>query len=518
MRTFLIVATGSSNYGEMALNLCLSIKANGNHNVVLIHTESAVSTIRQRLDKFDITLNQTFLVEGFKNPAAQAFVLKLCAYEFGYGRLSAEGLQEFILLDADTMILPDKNLNEWFEQKHDFVAYYNDSFNYQTREYQTKAYHFWCDPLEIKDHFKISDNAIMPQINASFIFFRKSEIAKQIFETAQDVWADDFPHKLYRGSKTEEVCFNISCAMLNYTPHQVPYRPLYLQCSSERIDENYIQHRFKAFSMAGHIRHDQRIVSLYNNLADYYRGYFGIKDQFHFKQDLKLCKEQKQIYGYWHIAMMGDWKKVVKEQLNLLVKSELLKNTNTLYIGCVGDHSDFEKVCKMDFNGHAEIHWGGSDLTAYEFPTLDLLKRNANRMNGHFGYYIHTKGVSNPEGKHWRDFLNHFNITKWRDCQYKLRQGYDLCGVKLLQAGTHPMHFSGNFWHFDSEYIRTLKPVDLLDQTNRFNAEMWVCSNRPTAATLSQKMIDHYNHEKFKESKTAVMSQWLSNKIKLWKK
>lgn len=521
-RAFIIIATGSPTYGEMALNLCLAIKANGNHNVFLIHTDSAVHTLGNRIERFDSLIhfvpeyyNRLHSVEhNYINPATQAFYAKLYAYYLLFFR---EGgifdLDEVIILDADTMILPDKNLGAWFDHELPFAAYYNDAFDFKTSQYKTKNYHFWCNPLEIKEHFKIADDAVMPQINASFIYFRKSDTAKAIFDKALEVWNEDFPTLLYRGSKTEEVCFNIACAILNYRPFQVPYRPLYMQCYSESKDETYIQHRFKAISMAGSIQHDQRIVSMYNRLSDYYRGHFGIKDQFHFKQEHKLAKEPRKIFGYWHIAMMGDWVKVVKEQLRLMKSSGLIDATECIYAGVVGDYNHLMKLSDIfQKSGYTKIiiaYVGPVDR--YEFPTLDILKGRADQIKPHFGWYIHTKGVSDPRGKHWRDFLNHFNIEKWKECQHKLRQGFDLCGVKLIQPGAHPMHYSGNFWHFDSDYVKSLKPIDSLDQTNRFNAEMWICSNRPNAATLNQTMIDHYNKAKFKPS--------LLDKIKeLWKK
>lgn len=513
-RAYIIIATGRPVFGEMALNLCLSLKANEPQSqVMLLHDSTSIKGNEERIGKyFDIAKCSS--VFGPENPATLAHLLKLQAFQIA----KVEGITEAIILDADTMILPDKRPSQWFEQyPRDFVAYTNDCYYYQTKKYEREGENFWCDPEKAKDYFSEPTMSTpfpawnkMPQINASFIYFKVSRDAELVFEEALKVWNDSgfTDYKNFRGGKSEEMCFNIAMAKTGTPLPIIPYRPLYLQCYSENRAEHYIQHRFRAFSLATDTNHDSRIVTLYNRLSDYYRDHFGIRPRFHFEQDMKLIKDPRKIYGYWHIAMMGNWKKVIKEQLSLMEKNGLYQATEMIYVGAVGNHSDFEKLNRFLFKyTKFQPHFGGA-LTSYEFPTLELLRKNADIIKSHFGWYIHTKGVSDPRGAHWRDFLNHFNIVKWRDCQNKIRNGADLCGVKLIQAGTHPMHYSGNFFHFDSEYVKKLKPVESLNQTNRFEAEMWVCSEHPSAATLSQKMIDHYNHEQFKESYTAQMKEW----------
>jgi hypothetical protein len=48
------------------------------------------------------------------------------------------------------------------------------------------------------------------------------------------------------------------------------------------------------------------------------------------------------------------------------------------------------------------------------------------------------------------------------------------------------------------EYVKTLKRIDELDLSNRGDAEMWVCSNYPIAATACQVFIDYDSKGKFK--------------------
>lgn len=502
MKAFVIIATGHPNYGEMALNLCLSIKANSNTHVCLIYTSSAVSTIvGNGIKHFDTLLPCNYITSEYNNPSTQAFYLKLKSYDYLKGIAS-----EVIILDADTIIIPGKNLDSWFRHEIDFVAYINDSFDYKTNSYKTKEYHFWCEPPEMNKYFPISEDAIMPQINASFIYFRyfsfaspclRNDFAKYIFAKALLIWYDNsFPYKKYRGSKTEEVCLNIACAIEGYKPPQIPYRPLYMECYSESIDVTYIQHRFNAFSMAGS-RYDHNITSLYNRLSDYYREYFGLRNQFHYKKNSKspTIKTYKgKIVGFWHVCMMNHWENVVREQLALMQESGLLDKAEKIFIGAVGSYTDMLKL-RFILRNYSKIKIKHeTDLKRFEFPTLEILKHKSDFTGPFLGFYIHTKGVSYKSdlGRAWRTHMNTYIITKWRDCWDMVAHNFDLCGVKLLQkTNSYPLHYSGNFFWFDSQYISTLPKIEALNHKDRFSAEMWACSNYPVAATLSQENVDH---------------------------
>ena len=278
-RGFILVATGTPTYGNLALNCALSIKSNGNWPVMLVHTPSAIEGIESRIDRiFDYGVR----VPANGAPMEQASRLKLQAYDF-----AMEKFDECIMLDADTMILPGKDLSSWFDQKQDFVAYYNAAYDYTTGKADRDKPQFWCDPEKVANRWP-NRNGKLPQINASWIFFRKSNDAAAVFHRAHEVFhfnenaVRDYGIIKFRGFINEEPCFNIACYMLDIQLEQVPYRPLYLQVFSETINESYIQHRFKGFSMAGDINHAPEVVSLYNKLSDYYRAQYGINQKFHF--------------------------------------------------------------------------------------------------------------------------------------------------------------------------------------------------------------------------------------------
>lgn len=206
------------------------------------------------------------------------------------------------------------------------------------------------------------------------------------------------------------------------------------------------------------------------------------------------------IIGFMHVCMMNEYMRIVSEQLMLMRSSGLFDRVKEIRVGVTGSAKNkdsleqfFAPFEKISIVAHSEDH------AVYEFLTLKELKKTAD-LKDFYGFYIHTKGVSWPGhegGKYWRDYMNHYNLTQWRDALDRLRLGYDTCGVKMVN-GRFPLHYSGNFFWFNSEYIRRLKPISSLNQKDRFNAEMWPCSGQPICATLCQDFVDYNTKGIFK--------------------
>jgi hypothetical protein len=214
--------------------------------------------------------------------------------------------------------------------------------------------------------------------------------------------------------------------------------------------------------------------------------------------EIKLRPLDRSINVFWHICMTNHYRDIIAGQLKLMVDSGLYDAVEKVFIGCAGNEhelsflrefvSDYDKII---------IQTHKIQLHDYEFPTLNLVEAKCKQLHDRpsYGLYIHTKGVTYPgneAGKHWLDYMNHYDIVKWRESLSRLKHGYDLCGVKLLDtAQVAPIHYSGNFFWFDSEYVKTLKPVNAMNKVNRYDAEMWICSGKPLAATLCQKFVDY---------------------------
>lgn len=94
----------------------------------------------------------------------------------------------------------------------------------------------------------------------------------------------------------------------------------------------------------------------------------------------------------------------------------------------------------------------------FEAPTIKFLKDRCDAEEEPFAaLYIHHKGIryiDNPACRDWRHYMEHFNVTKWRDCVEKLEEGYDTVGVDWKE--TPGKHYSGNFWWARSDYVKKL--------------------------------------------------------------
>jgi hypothetical protein len=192
-----------------------------------------------------------------------------------------------------------------------------------------------------------------------------------------------------------------------------------------------------------------------------------------------------------------------------MVRSGLYDRADQIYIGSVGsDLNSLKKFLARYSKPVLKVHY--EDIKCYEFQTLEYLYQKSQKDNHFIGVYFHTKGVSWPGhegGAHWRDYMNYYNITRWRDAFTKVNGSYDTCGVKLIDGSRPPayrQHYSGNFFWFKSAYIKKLKSPLTLNLSDRYSAEMWVCSASPVAASLCQKFVDYNTKGKFKPMKIYV--------------
>lgn len=207
-----------------------------------------------------------------------------------------------------------------------------------------------------------------------------------------------------------------------------------------------------------------------------------------------MAAEERTIIGFVHVYMVNHWKDILVEQISLMRISGLYDRVKNIYVGCIGAPEQLE-ILRRIVNPYPKIIVAlyGSNARMYEFMTLALLKQKADILSQHYGFYIHSKGVSYPGnegGKYWRDYMNYYNITRWKDAVEKLDFGYDTCGVKLVNK-IYPLHYSGNFFWYNSEYVKVLPDLVKIDRTDRFKAEMWICMGQPICATLCQDFVDY---------------------------
>src|ERR1700721_2121706 len=102
MNVVILISVGDRKFGDFALNMCLSIKANDSQQkVALIYTEGAIKGLEPLIDKyFDYGLNVFNHLESYTE---FAFYLKTQLYDYALQIVSEA--DTFIYLDSDCIII-----------------------------------------------------------------------------------------------------------------------------------------------------------------------------------------------------------------------------------------------------------------------------------------------------------------------------------------------------------------------------------------------------------------------------
>ncbi len=177
----------------------------------------------------------------------------------------------------------------------------------------------------------------------------------------------------------------------------------------------------------------------------------------------------------YHVAAMGNWEQVVREQLRLLRDVELT-SVRATHVGG-GQEWLLEEARRIG----VALTLVRSDPNTDHYETFAMLEVERLAKVEHTNtpiLYLHTKGVSNPAhiGKAlWRRTMEDYLVRRWRENLLHLTDGYDAVGVNWHQHGEQ--HFSGNFWLAHPDWIRRLPDYvgyHAAKQFVRYSCEMWI--------------------------------------------
>ena len=202
----IIIATGHPNYGELAYNLAVSIKAAEDISISVVHDEVGLNHLRQ--DQREIFTNMIKLPGDFKTGFGTKLHLdQLTPYE------------NTLCLDADMLWLGRKPSELFANLKGvNFTCITEGS-----SEDVNNKYYFWADVDEIKSAYKVDK---VWQIRSEVMYFEKG---CKVFKKARDLkplqklktirmFGDNVPDELY---------FNIATAILGVDPHISKWMPAY---------------------------------------------------------------------------------------------------------------------------------------------------------------------------------------------------------------------------------------------------------------------------------------------------
>lgn len=211
-------------------------------------------------------------------------------------------------------------------------------------------------------------------------------------------------------------------------------------------------------------------------------------------------KPAKKIIGFWHIGVVGVWRKIIAEQYAKLMESGLYDVSEKIVVGFVGGKN---RECELNIpildDPKFEV-FITNDTKDYELPTVARVWKEAQEREESFlCYYFHTKGASldgtpNEEpGNAWRLYMEYFNLERWEDCVEILKE-YETCGVE------HRVDYlyDGNFWWARSDYIKKLpNGYEYWEQhkDDRHVAERYLCLARPKSYCFNDFTENLYDFE-----------------------
>jgi hypothetical protein len=202
----ILIATGHPNYGNMAYNLALTIKAANRETQVAV-VYSGVSLSHLNISQQDVFDNKIKLPENYRD---------------GFGaKLHLDQLTPFdktIYLDVDMLWLGmnPKILFDSLEGSGFKTITEGDSNN------PSNKYYFWADEKEIKQAYEIP---LVYQIRSEFIYFEKGtkvfiqarKLKPELKLKTIRMFGDHIPDELY---------FNIATGVLNLDP-SLGFMPAY---------------------------------------------------------------------------------------------------------------------------------------------------------------------------------------------------------------------------------------------------------------------------------------------------
>ena len=200
------------------------------------------------------------------------------------------------------------------------------------------------------------------------------------------------------------------------------------------------------------------------------------------------------IYGVYFICCIGDYKNIVKEQMECVVSSGLFEKVRTIFVFICQYNEEVMDILQEYIS---KLHIISTPSNLYEKFAINNFRSYLPDDNPYYLFYFHSKAVTNSLNNinHIiRKNLNYFILQKHNLCLYWLEKSYDAVGTQLTK---YPhLHFSGNFWWASSNHLQKINPTINDDY---YAPEMYICSN-PDGRYISLCQNTNTNNWGFNEN------------------
>lgn len=247
----ILVAQGAPFYGRMAYNLAVTIKAQEDIEICVLHGGKGLSHLSDK---------QLQIFDHIIEIDTKAFAAKLTLCDHS-------PFDRTLYLDCDMAWMPGKLPSELFKELNGVVfssiteGYYDFD---DDKDYGNQMYHFWCNPQEAKLKYKLKGKFY--QWRSEIIYFSKE--AKPVFELAKQVYANPkIGVKEFAGHVPDELAINISACVHGVDPHVYKWKPAYwhrLHGEGKTLPD--IMYDYYLMSMGGNFS-SATMKTCYNNIC-----------------------------------------------------------------------------------------------------------------------------------------------------------------------------------------------------------------------------------------------------------
>jgi hypothetical protein len=207
----ILIATGSPYYGKMAYNLAVTVKAVEDIPITILYGGMALSHLSPEQEAI---FNTRIQIDH------NSFGSKLCLSDYSPYDCT-------LYLDADMVWLPGKKPSQLFKELEGvaFTSITEGYYDYAAGvDYGNSGYHYWCDPLEAKEKWKLEGKFY--QWRSEIMYFEKA--GKELFKLAKKVYqSPKVTVKKFANTTPDELAINIAASKLNIEPHQYRWKPAY---------------------------------------------------------------------------------------------------------------------------------------------------------------------------------------------------------------------------------------------------------------------------------------------------
>ncbi len=189
---------------------------------------------------------------------------------------------------------------------------------------------------------------------------------------------------------------------------------------------------------------------------------------------------------YYHLYAAGQWLEPLNEHLDALRDSGLDQEMGEMQVGIVGPpHTRVGAIRHLTDSG-IPFSVCAEANTGWEQVTMDVMYDDCMQSEEpFFCLYAHTKGAQYgpplyPDGvqRPWRRTMTKWNVTEWRQAVHHMSEGAAGCGCLWQSANVDNYAalwmYAGNFFWFNSKFVKEHDDVLRPMHNSRYDAEVWV--------------------------------------------